>query len=90
MLTFMSHSSSITMDQIETELEKCNRSRRGVCPKQINLVKRPITVRLIDLGWFFRDKKNFIAFSLNLIDLPKAVYASNFVRCILDQFWSPT
>ena len=48
---------------------------------------RPIKVSLLDLDWYFRDRRNFVAFSKLLQYLPKSVYSSELVVCVLDRFW---
>ena len=40
------------------------------------MINREIKVRMVEVGWFFNDRKNFIAFSLVLQNLPNKVYTS--------------
>jgi len=49
-----------------------------------------VNVRLLDMSWFFRDRKNFVAFSIMLQKLPSNVYSSLLLDCLLDQFWKHT
>ena len=48
-----------------------------------------VSVRLVDMRWFFADRKNFVAFSAMLSpDLPNGVYTSELVECLIDQSWA--
>ena len=51
---------------------------------------RAINVRVHNLGWLYSDRKNFASFCTILQGLPSQVYASEFVECLLDQYWDDT
>ena len=44
-------------------------------------------VLLIDLEWLYREKKNFVAFSKMLQELPNSAYGSEFIDCLLENNW---
>lgn len=50
---------------------------------------KAIKVRMINLEWLYRDNRNFVSFCTTLDDLPGPVYSSEFISCILDQYWKP-
>jgi len=56
--------------------------------KDEHKVTRAIKVRTINLEWLYRDRRNFVSFCTMLEGLPSQVYASEFVECLLDQYWS--
>ena len=41
-------------------------------------------VGILELSWFFDSRKNFVAFSTLLKDLPNSFYKSKFVEYLLD------
>ena len=43
------------------------------------------------MNWFHRDKKNFVDFAemMTCDDKLDALYTTEFVKCIIDQFWCP-
>lgn len=43
---------------------------------------------VLDLRWFFNERKNFVTFSMLLKHLPTKFYESKFVECMLSQFWA--
>ena len=47
-----------------------------------------INVSMINIEWLYHDRHNFVSFCTLLDDLPTTVYDSEFVECLLDQFWS--
>lgn len=46
-------------------------------------VKKNVSVRVLDMRWFFQDKQDFVDFSQILSNLPNKVYDSLFTRVIL-------
>lgn len=42
---------------------------------------------MMEMKWFYRNKKNFIAFTKMLQKLPHKAYDSIFVQSLLEQFW---
>lgn len=42
------------------------------------------------MGWFFKDKKNFISFTELLRDLPNRVYSSLLLQSLLARYWDET
>ena len=77
LLTVRSEKSIITQKQLEDQLASAE-----------DKVTRVITVRMLNLEWFYRDRKNFAAFSDMLQELPDEVYATEFIECLLDIFWA--
>ena len=51
---------------------------------------RPVKVRMVNMEWFYRDKNSFFEFARQLTELPDEAYSSEFISCVLDQFWKPT
>mmetsp|Transcript_20161 Transcript_20161/g.27243 ORF Transcript_20161/g.27243 Transcript_20161/m.27243 type:complete len:87 (+) Transcript_20161:1541-1801(+) len=49
---------------------------------------REVEVRMLDLTWFFAEKKNFEAFTTMLQGLSNKAYSSELVEYVLDQFWA--
>lgn len=52
-----------------------------------NKVARAVKVTMLNMGWFFSEKKNFISFSKLLPGLPNRVFQSLFIESLLDRFW---
>ncbi len=50
-------------------------------------MNRAVSVNMIEMGWFFKNRKNFVAFSELLKNLPKKVYGSLLLQAILGSFW---
>jgi len=73
LLTIRSKQCTITKEELDTELEEHE-----------NRVTRAVNVATLNMSFFFRDRKNFIAFTQMLQGLPNQVYASIFVESILD------
>ena len=76
LLTKCSRKCTITKEELQAELED-----------EKDKSTRAITVRVLNLEWFYRDKKNFSAFTTLFDGLPNQVYSSEFLTCLLDQFW---
>ena len=55
-----------------------------------NLMKRPVSVRFLEMSWFNAERKNFIALAGSLQGLTSNVYSSEFVAYLLDLFWAQT
>jgi len=49
-----------------------------------------VDVRMLDLTWFFSDRKNFVSFTTMLQGLSSKAYSSELVECVLDKFWEET
>lgn len=61
--------------------------------KQISgnvMINRAIKVGMVEVGWFFNKRKNFIAFSKVLQNLPDKVYTSKLLNGLLDRYWKET
>ena len=54
------------------------------------MINRSINVRMVEVGWFFSNKKNFIAFSKHLQNLPNKVYTSQLLKGLLHYYWAST
>ena len=52
------------------------------------LRQRKIETGVIDLRWFFLNSQNFFTFSRRLNNLPNSFYSSNFVKYLLEKFWT--
>ena len=50
-------------------------------------IETAVDVHVFDLRWFFNDRKNFVALSQLLNEMPNSFYESMFLGCLLDQFW---
>ena len=50
-------------------------------------ITRQVKVRTVNLEWLYQNRLNFVSFCTMLEDLPSSVYASEFVECLLDQYW---
>ena len=87
LLTFMSAQSATTKDELKSQIKLARNELRGLCRRHCSEAMRPIKVSLLDLDWYFRDRRNFVAFSKLLQYLPKSVYSSELVVCVLDRFW---
>ena len=90
LLTFMNESTVLRDEEIQKEINKATKKLRGLCHRDEITVKRPVTMRYVDMEWFFADRKNFVAFESMLLGLPNSVYTSEFMNCLLDQFWKET
>ena len=73
MLTVRGKKCTITKEELDAKLEGTE-----------NRVTRAVNVKTANLKWFYRDKKNFVAFTQMLQGLPNKVYASLFVESLLD------
>lgn len=54
------------------------------------MINRAIKVSMVEVGWFFNNRKNFIAFSKLLQNLPNKVYTSQLLKGLLDKYWEET
>ncbi len=54
------------------------------------MINRSINVRMVEVGWFLSDRKNFVAFSKLLQDLPSKVYTSKLLKAFLHHYWAST
>ena len=52
-----------------------------------SLIRRPAIVDMLDLRWFFAERKNFVSFALLLDSIPASFYTSRFTAALLDEFW---
>ena len=75
-LTMKSSKATVEKEELEDLLKKDDKK-----------VTRAIKVRMINLEWLYRDRRNFVSFCTMLEGLPSPVYASEFVECLLDQYW---
>ena len=48
---------------------------------------KPMSVDIADMQWFYRNKKNFVAFSKLLQEKPNSLYCSEFIICLLEENW---
>ena len=53
-------------------------------------LKRPVDVTVLSLKWFFNERRNFVALSKSLQNLPNKFYTSDFMRFLLEEYWSST
>ena len=51
------------------------------------MLKRAVTVKMLDMTWFHANKENFNSFAGALQGLPSTMYSSDFVSYLLDAFW---
>jgi len=79
LLTIRSDKCTISKDELDEKLKD-----------QENKVTRAVKVSTTNMRWFYRNKKNFTAFTQMLQGLPNKVYASIFVESLLDPFWYET
>ena len=49
-----------------------------------NAKERPVKFGIIDMRWFYRNRRTFAAFSLRLNQVPNSYYASDFMACLLN------
>ena len=72
-------------EQLRREAERgklCkSKTQRAVKPA-------PVNVGILDLRWFYRDRKTFVSFSNELKDASSSFFASDFMMCIMNQFWA--
>ena len=61
--TFMSDSLEVTREEIEN-LVMAQKAKKG---GEDTIMRRPVIVELLDLRWFFNERRNFIAFSKILV-----------------------
>ncbi len=54
------------------------------------MINRAIKVSMVEVGWFFSNRKNFITFTKLLQDLPSKVYTSQLLKGLLNQYWEET
>ena len=79
MFTFMRNSPFIKKEEIEEHMQQ---------EKLIGTVEKPVNVGILDMRWFYNERKNFVAFSRQLYgETPLRYYSSQFMQCLLDQFW---
>lgn len=58
--------------------------------KEKNMVSKPVLVEVLDLRWFYADRKNFVAFATILTAMPVNFYSSKFTIVLLNYFWDET
>ena len=75
-LTFMTN----TLFNSKTDIEALAKGEDSE-----NVVIKPVNVSYMDLTWFFKDNKNFVAFAMMLgrCDLPRSFYSSKFIQLLL-------
>lgn len=73
----------ITKEIVDKTIEEAIAKASGE-PLTMN---RAVSVNMLEMGWFFKNKKNFVAFSELLKNLPKKVYGSLLLQAILGSFW---
>ena len=87
----------MTKKEIQNQVKKIARRKEGwvntCCGKKVkgSTVKyqeQVITVRMVNMDWFYKDNKLFIDFAkLMLINNPDELYSSDFVKFTLNEFW---
>ena len=82
-LTLMVDSLDVSKDQLQQII---NDQKHDADSIQL----RPIVVEMLDLRWLFAAKKNFVAFSMLLSDMPASFYTTKFTVMLLDNFWQQT
>ena len=45
---------------------------------------------MIEMNWFFADRRNFVAFSQYLKNRPNKVYSSWLIQILMTQYWATT
>ena len=78
LFTYMTNSPIVLKEDIENQI--VGQHKKGIR-------ERPVSVGILDMRWFYRHNKTFAAFSLQLNSAPSSYYASEFIECMLDQFW---
>ena len=48
---------------------------------------KPVSIRMLDMQWFYRGNDNFVAFSKQLENLPNSFYSTEFLTCLLEENW---
>ena len=49
-----------------------------ICKKKIRTQLRKVEVSMLNLSWFFHDRKNFVSFAAFIDGLPLAFYDGEF------------
>ena len=73
-------------------VNRCSREQVNRCRgKKVMYPKyeeQAITVRMVNMDWFYKDNMLFIHFAkLMLIKKPDELYSSDFVKFTLNEFW---
>ena len=74
------------MDQ-ETMQEKLDEQ---LDKKAAQPIRKPVTVKVIDLTWLMRGERNannFTTFAMLLKDLPDSIFSSRFINLLLSKYW---
>ena len=53
-----------------------------------NFLETNVKIRIIDLRWFMRKDRPFFAFSELLENFPLDVYDTEFIVCLIEEFFS--
>ena len=72
----MVESSDISLDYIKDEFKDSSATQA-----------KPVSVRMLDMSWFYRGDDNFVAFSKLLENLPNSFYSTEFMQCLLEENW---
>ena len=67
LFTFMQNSPFILKHQIKEQMTK---------QKHLGAVEKPVRVGVLDMRWFFRNRKTFVTFSQELQGVPNRFYSS--------------
>ena len=71
----MSDTLSVSLEELEKLIKARGHS---------SYLKRPVIVEYLDLRWFFKERKNFIAFSLLLAEMPDSFFTAKFTALLLE------
>ena len=80
--TKMVESCYIPLDYLENEFKE---SMKAGDEQEMQI--KPISVRVLDMQWFYTNNHNFVAFSRQLEDMPNSLYSSEFIECLLEENW---
>lgn len=60
-----------------------------LCGKTDKVAKpTPVKVGILELQWFFRNRKTFVSFSTKLKEASTTFYKSELMACVMNEFWS--
>ena len=57
------------------------------CKENMDQDLKPVTVSMVNMDWFYRDRKTFSDFAKYMMDKPDALYNTEFVKIMIEHFW---
>ena len=68
-------------------MEELNQAIKKASQSNDDRLKKTLKVKVLNIGWMFKDKKNFLQLAKILEGCPDNVFESLFIKKIFDEFW---